>query len=68
MLKPSFPLGLLRDVKRFGGVRQELVAPLVILGLADLVIPTDTRDRFTLEFFKYDDGLGLGIPLPSFHG
>ena len=68
MLQPGFALGLLRHLKRFGGVREKLIAPLVLLSLADLVVLTDGHHRFALEAFEHDDGLGLGIPLPSLHG
>jgi hypothetical protein len=48
-VQPGFALGLLRHFKRFGGVREQLIAPLVILRLADLVVVTDGRHRFALE-------------------
>jgi hypothetical protein len=68
MLEAGFAFRLLSDLKRLGGVRQKLIAPLVVLRLADLVVLADGGHRFPLEAFEYDGRFGLGVPLPSFHG
>ena len=68
MLEPGLALSLLGHLKRFGRIRQKLVAPLVILRLADLVVLTDGGHRFALEPFEHDGGLGLRVPLASLHG
>jgi hypothetical protein len=55
-------------LKGLGCIRQELVPPLVVLGLADLVLVTDFGDRLALEAFDHDQGFRLGIPLALLHG
>jgi hypothetical protein len=49
MLQASLLPGVLMALKGQGGIRQELVPPLVILGLADLVLVTDFGDRLALR-------------------
>ena len=61
-------MGLLRALKRVGGMGEELVTPLVILGLAELVLAANLGHRFALEPLEHDHGFGLGIPLPHLHG
>ncbi|MGH7228742.1 MAG: hypothetical protein ACREIH_05940, partial [Nitrospiraceae bacterium] len=68
MLEPRLPVGLLGDLKRLGRVGQKLIAPLVLLRLADVVVLTDGGYRFALEAFKHDGGLGLRVPLAPLHG
>jgi hypothetical protein len=68
VLESGFALRLLRDLEGLGGVRQKLIAPLVVLRLADLVVLADGGHRLPLEAFEYDGRFGLGVPLPSFHG
>jgi hypothetical protein len=63
-----FALAALVDLKGLGGMRQELVPPLVILGLTDLVFMAQFRHGCPLEAFKYDHRFGFGIPLASVHG
>ncbi len=59
---------LLGDLKGFGGVRKKLITPLVLLGLADLMVLTNRGHRLALEALEDDGGFGLGVPLPSSHG
>jgi hypothetical protein len=47
---------------------EKLITPLIVLGVADLVLVTDCSHRFTLQAVPHDAGFGLGIPLPSVHG
>src|SRR5437879_7361023 len=68
MVEPGLTLRLLGDLKRFGRVRQKLIAPLVILGLTDVILGTDDGHRPALEAFEYNGGFGLGVPLASLHG
>jgi hypothetical protein len=63
-----FALAALVDLKGLGGMRQELVPPLVILGLTDLVFVAKFRQGFPLEAFKYDHRFGFGISFASVHG
>jgi len=68
MLELRLALRLLSDLKRFGDIRQKLVAPVGKLRLADVVALADGPHRFSLEPLKHNKGLGPGIPLPSLHG
>ncbi|TLY22577.1 MAG: hypothetical protein E6K66_07850, partial [Nitrospirae bacterium] len=45
-----------------------MIAPLVILGLTDVILGTDDGHRPALEAFEYNGGFGLGVPLASLHG
>jgi hypothetical protein len=47
---------------------QELVAPLVIQGLADLMLSTDFCHRLTLQALKHNHDLRFGVPFSSVHG
>jgi hypothetical protein len=55
----------LKGMRRLGS---NLIMPLLILGLAALVLVTDFSPRFTLQALQHDAGFGLGIPFPSVHG
>jgi hypothetical protein len=56
------------NFKGFGGMGQKLVAPLIILGLADLMLRAQFRHRLALQAFYHHHRFGLGIPFPSLHG
>jgi hypothetical protein len=56
------------DLKGVGGMGQELIAPLVVLGLTELMLMAEVRDGLSLEALKHDYGLGFGIPFSSLHG
>jgi hypothetical protein len=55
-------------VKGFGRMRQELVPPLIIQGLAALVLGPNFGHRLALKALEDDDRFGLGIPFSSCHG
>ena len=59
---------VLMHFKGLSGMSQKLVAPLVVLGLADLVFATDFSHRLTLQTLEHNTGFGLGLPFPSVHG
>lgn len=61
-------MGLLHALKRLGGIGEELVTPLFILGLTELVLATKFGNRLALELLEHDHGFGLGIALPHLHG
>jgi hypothetical protein len=60
--------GVLMDLKGRVRMDQELVPPLIIQGLAALVLMTELRHRLALPALQHDPGFGLGIPLASWHG
>jgi hypothetical protein len=60
--------GTLRVFKAFGCLRQKLVAPVIIEGLTNLMLVTQLRDRLALQALDNDYGVGVGVPLPAFHG
>jgi hypothetical protein len=64
----SFALTLCMDLKGFRGMGQKLVPPLIILGVAELMLVTEFRDGFPLEAFEHDHRLGFGIPCSSLPG
>jgi hypothetical protein len=64
----GFCPGVLMRLKGMCRMRQKLITPLVVLGLANLVFVTDFRYRLTLYTFENHAGFGLGIPFPSVHG
>ena len=61
-------MGLLRALKRFGSVGEELVPLLVILGLVELALTANLSHRLALEPLEHDHGFCLRIPLPHLHG
>jgi hypothetical protein len=63
-----FTLALLLDLKGFGHMSQRLVAPLIILGLADLMLVTELGDGLTFQAFDDDHRFGFGVPLTALHG
>jgi hypothetical protein len=63
-----FALALHMDLKGFGGMGQALIAPLVVLGLTDLMRSAEFGDRLALEALNDDHRYGVGIPFPSSHG
>jgi hypothetical protein len=67
-----FQAGLLlvvfMDLEGFGGMGQELIAPLVVLGLIDLVLGAPFGYGLPLETLKDNHRFGLGIPFPTWHG
>ena len=54
----------LKGVTRMG---QKLITPLIVEGLADLVLMADLGHRPALETLNYARGCGFGILLPAFH-
>ena len=68
MLQASLLPGVLMALKGLGRIRQALVPPLVLLGLADLVLVADAGDRLALEAFDHDQGFRLGVPCALVHG
>jgi hypothetical protein len=64
----GFCPGVLRRLKGLGRMRQKLITPLVVRGVAPRVFVTDCRSRLTLYTFENHVGVGLGIPCPSVHG
>jgi hypothetical protein len=51
--------GVLMDLKGLVRMGQELVPPLIIQGLADLVLMTELRHRLALQALQHDPGFGL---------
>jgi hypothetical protein len=64
----GFCPGGLRRLKGMCRMRQQLITPLVVRGVAHLVFVTAFRSRLTLYPFENHAGVGLGLPLPSVHG
>jgi hypothetical protein len=62
-----FPVVLL-DVKGPRRMREKLVAPLIVEGLANLILVTQFRDGSALKALDHDLGCGLGGPCPSMQG
>src|SRR5215510_7663268 len=60
-----FP-SVLMDLKGLRSIRQQLIAPLIILALVDVILVTECCDGLALQAFEYDPG--VGVPLPYFHG
>lgn len=67
-LQAHFAFRLLDDLNRLRSVHEKLMAPLVLLGLADLIVLTHRDHRLALEALTHAGGFSLGIPLPSSHG
>jgi len=68
---PGKPFRFTRKTLRFKGlgrVLEKLVAPLVVLGLTDLVLDTKLIHRPPPQTLNHDEGLRLGIPFSAFHG
>src|SRR5918996_5604277 len=63
-----FTLALLMDLKGFGRMSQKLVAPLIVLGLADLMLGAELSDGRAFEAFDDDHRFSFGVPLTAFHG
>jgi hypothetical protein len=63
-----FALTLCVDLKGLGRMGEKLVAPWLILGLADLLLGANCRHRLALQALNDEHRVGLGIPLPSLHG
>jgi hypothetical protein len=55
-------------LKGLGGMGQELVPSLIILGLADLMRGADLGDGLALEPLKRNRCFGLRIPFSLLHG
>jgi hypothetical protein len=47
---------------------KKLVAPLVVLGLTDLMLGANLRHRFAVKPLKHNQRFGFGIPFPALHG
>jgi hypothetical protein len=56
------------DLKGFGGMGQKLIAPLVRLGLADLMFGAELHHGLAFQAFEDNHRCGVGIPFPSVHG
>jgi len=68
LLQSLLALALLLHLKGFGGIRQKLITPLVLLSLTDLVVLANGRHGFALQPLQDRCGLRLGVPLASLHG
>jgi hypothetical protein len=68
MFQTGFFPGVLMDFEGPGRMCQQLIAPLIIQGLATLVLMADFRHRPALKALNHDRGCKLGIPCPSVPG
>jgi hypothetical protein len=59
---------VLMHFKGLSGMSQKLVAPLVVLGLADLVLGANLGDGLALQALDDNYRFGLGVPFASVHG
>jgi hypothetical protein len=59
---------LLRDLDGCGSVRQQVIAPVVLLGLAGRVVRAEGGHWFPCKAFEDEGRVGLGVPCPSFPG
>jgi hypothetical protein len=59
----SFLLVILMDLEGAGGMGQKLVAPLIILGLPDLMLGAQFGCRLPLQALKYDHGFSFWHPM-----
>ena len=57
--EPALALWGAGRLERFRGIRQELVAPLIVLGLADLMLGAQRADRQILQPIELDQRLLL---------
>jgi hypothetical protein len=60
--------GVLMDFKGLCSICQELVPPLIVQRLADLLLVIELGDRFPFEALKHDQGFGPCVPLALLHG
>jgi hypothetical protein len=56
------------DFKGLGGIGKKLVAPLVVLGLADLVLGANLGHWLALQALNENHRFGLGVPFASVQG
>jgi hypothetical protein len=49
-------------------MRQKLVPPLLVQGLADLMLSANRGHRFAFEALDHNHSFGVGVSLSSFHG
>jgi hypothetical protein len=56
------------DLKGIGGIAQELVAPLGVLGLAALVLGANLSGGLALQPLKHNHRFALRIPCALLHG
>ena len=68
MFQTGFLLGVLMDFEGLGRMRQQLIALLIIQGLANLVLIAGFRHRPALEALNHKRGFTLGVPCPPLHG
>jgi len=61
-------MGAVMVLKRLSGIRQVQVPPLVVLGLADLMLVTDGGNRLALEAFDHAYGGRLVVPCARLYG
>jgi len=61
-------VGLLMRLEHLGGVGEQLVAPLVVLRLAELVLRAELADRRALQALEHNQRLRACVPFPSWHG
>lgn len=59
--------GVLMDLKSLGSMGQELVPPLIVQRLGDLVLIANLGHRFAFEALDHDHGFGLRIPFTFSH-
>jgi hypothetical protein len=67
-LQARFAVRLLGDLQRLGRVCEQVITPLIILGLAALIVLTNCSHRLVFEAFKDDGGFGFRATRPSLHG
>lgn len=59
-----FAVRLLGHLKRLRCIREQLITPVVIVGLAERIVLTNRSHRLAFETLEHVSDFGLGIPLP----
>ncbi len=66
-LQARFAVGLPMDFEGTERIAQELIAPLIVLCLADLAFIAQLGHGSALKLLQHRQGLRLRIPFSSFH-
>ena len=63
-----FAVRLLGHLKRCRRIREQWITPLIILGLADLIVLTNHSPRLAFEAPQDNGDFSLRVPLSPYHG